>query len=137
MKLTVKHTKNAKTLSMTSRFWLCKSVAWKIRWVVTGKLMQQDVTFKLDTGAQVYLLPHSLFTRLKIAVRVCPSKTTLTSYKGNVIDHFGTASLPPRLGNKEQQVTFFIVEKGRQALLALSTWKCFGLVTLTHAISKQ
>lgn len=54
-----------------------------------------------------------------------------------MIEHFGTASLPLRLGDKEQQITFFIVKKGKQALLGLSTCEWFGLVKRAHAISSQ
>lgn len=106
-------------------------------WTIDGKVGTKTVTFKVDTGAQANLLPHSLFIRLKTAAKVRPSKTTLTSYEGNVIEHFGTAALPLRLGNQERQITFFIVKKGKQALLGLSSCEWFGLVKRAHAISSQ
>ncbi|KAH7956463.1 hypothetical protein HPB52_009977 [Rhipicephalus sanguineus] len=86
-------------------------------WVIATKLANHDTKLKLSKTAT---------TR--------PSATVLTGYEGGVIKHFGVVTLPLRIGEIEEPTDFFVVKKGKQALLGLDTCERLGLISRAQCL---
>ncbi|XP_077511488.1 uncharacterized protein LOC144121920 [Amblyomma americanum] len=97
-------------------------------WTVEAKVSNQNVVFKVDTGSQANLLPYSVFRKFKATPCLTPSTSVLRSYSGDVIKHFGVATLPVVINDKSGTFTFFIVKKSKQAILGLHATKALGFV---------
>ncbi|XP_049269025.1 protein O-mannosyl-transferase Tmtc3 [Rhipicephalus sanguineus] len=106
-------------------------------WVIATKLANHDTKLKVDTGAQANLLPHSLVLKLGKTATTRPSATVLTGHDGGVIKHFGVVTLPLRIGEIEEPTDFFVVKKGKQALLGLDTCERFGLISRAQCLQVQ
>jgi hypothetical protein len=50
--------------------------------ILTYKVQGRSIKFKVDTGAQVNILPSTIYGKLP-RVKLMPTKTTLTSYSGD------------------------------------------------------
>lgn len=106
-------------------------------WTVSCHLAGHATEMKVDTGAQANVLPYSYFRRMRIQSRLQPSSTVLTSYEGSKILHLGTITLPLRIGEKQHDVQFFVVKKGKQALLGLESSERFGLIARVHDVASS
>lgn len=112
-------------------------VSEKQDWIETGDLAGHPTNIKVDTGAQANVLPYSHFRKIGRVSDLQPSKTVLTNYEGNPIQHFGTVTLPLRVQGKEERVPFFVVKKGRQVLLGLESCELFGLIARVHQVASS
>ncbi|XP_075741826.1 uncharacterized protein LOC142792927 [Rhipicephalus microplus] len=100
-------------------------------WMVRGKIAGQEIQFKVDTGSQANLLPLTLFNRIAHASTPRKSAAVLTAYNGSAIKHVGVATEDLEISEAQHSMSFFIVKKGRQAILGLKTCQQFGLVPVT------
>ncbi|XP_077516818.1 uncharacterized protein LOC144127784 [Amblyomma americanum] len=83
------------------------------------------------------LLPRGLFEALGTKQQPEPARAVLRSYGGNEIVHMGKVCLPVRIGADTRLVEFFVVKKGRQAILGLQACEQFGLVNRIRAVKKD
>ncbi|XP_049276146.1 uncharacterized protein LOC125760308 [Rhipicephalus sanguineus] len=103
-------------------------------WLVITRILGRDVKLKVDTGAQANLIPLGIFETLKSRQPLLPTKAILHSYEGNEIKHLGKVRLVVQLGSQSHPVEFFVVKKGRQAILGLEACEQFGLVSVDHVV---
>ncbi|XP_077517721.1 uncharacterized protein LOC144128270 [Amblyomma americanum] len=106
-------------------------------WEVATRISGREVRLKVDTGAQANLLPRGLFEALGTKQQPEPARAVLRSYGGNEIVHMGKVCLPVRIGADTRLVEFFVVKKGRQAILGLQACEQFGLVNRIRAVKKD
>lgn len=106
-------------------------------WTVAGDLAGHPTELKVDTGAQANILPYSYFRRMRLPTMVRPSTTVLTNYEGSKIHHLGVISLPLRLGEQQENISFFVVKRGKQVLLGLNAAERFGLISRVHDVSSR
>ncbi|XP_077538131.1 uncharacterized protein LOC144150164 [Haemaphysalis longicornis] len=59
------------------------------------------------------------------------SNAVLTAYNGSVIKHLGVATTALEINGARKETNFFIVKKGRQAIVGLSTCREIGLIPAT------
>jgi transposase InsO family protein len=97
------------------------------------------VRFKLDTGAQVNVIPKA--TYLKLTKRPEMKKTTqkFYGYAGQAIDIQGSVELSCKYKGKSYKGTFFIANtKGHsQPILGLQACMDLGIVTLVLSVESQ
>ncbi|XP_049511281.1 uncharacterized protein LOC125939845 [Dermacentor silvarum] len=98
-------------------------------WMVPAQVGSTPVYLKVDTGAQANLLPYGTYQRLRPKAQLKASNSVLRSYVGEVIKHLGIATLKTTIGDQVENVDFFIVKKGRQAILGLHASELLGLFT--------
>lgn len=72
----------------------------------------------VDTGAQVNLLPSTLFLKIRAKQQPKPTAAILLSYGGGLIQHLGKVRLSVSVGNKQGLTDFFVVKKGGRPLWA-------------------
>ncbi|XP_070388049.1 uncharacterized protein [Dermacentor albipictus] len=97
-------------------------------WTVRGKVSGHDIELKVDTGSQANLIPLSIFQRISKVNTLRKSAAVLTAYNGSEIKHLGVATKALEMNGTTRDTAFFIVKKGRQAIIGLSTCIEFGIV---------
>ncbi|XP_077507814.1 uncharacterized protein LOC144118910 [Amblyomma americanum] len=97
-------------------------------WTVSGNIRVKEIRFKVDTGSQANIVPVTLYRRLKNTASLQKSTAVLKAYNGSAIKHVGVDREILVLNGVAHVVTFFVVKKGRQAILGLQTCQQFGLV---------
>lgn len=96
-------------------------------WMVPVQVSNTQVFLKVDTGAQANLMPYGTCQRLRPKAQLKASNSVLHSYDGAVINHLGIATLKTTIGDQVADRDFFIVKKGRQAILGLHANERLGL----------
>ncbi|XP_050039674.1 uncharacterized protein [Dermacentor andersoni] len=97
-------------------------------WTVRGKVSGHEIELKVDTGSQANLIPLSIFQRISKVNTLRKSAAVLTAYNGSEIKHLGVATKALEMNGTTRDTAFFIVKKGRQAIIGLSTCIEFGIV---------
>jgi len=100
---------------------------------------KSKIKFKLDTGAQVNILPYSVFQHLGNGVVLNASHNKLTTYNGGSLNLKGTVILPcTYAGNAHtSRIEFHVVDTRSPPLLGLQSCIDFGLIKLTYSVDAQ
>ncbi len=106
---------------------------WISALVVNGSL----VPFKLDTGAQVNVLPVKDFNALGKKAKLIKRTVKLRAYTGEPIPTLGVCRAELSCQGKKSQVMFVVVSGDGQPLLGLPTCEKLGLVKRVHVVNKE
>ncbi|KAH7979134.1 hypothetical protein HPB49_008355 [Dermacentor silvarum] len=102
------------------------SVSGQRDWIVNGFVADLPTRLKVDTGAKANISPYAHFRKLRIGNPILrPCNTVLMNYDGNITQHLEETTLPFRLEGRQESAPFFVVKKGRQALLGLKSSQQF------------
>jgi len=82
-----------------------------------------EVTFKVDTGAQVNILPVDVYYRIRGPSELKEARATLTSYTGDTLPVAGTCQLKC----KGQMIEFYIANTTQSPILGLKSAQDFRL----------
>ncbi len=85
-------------------------------WIAQMDVNGTDVSLKLDTGAQVNLLPMKDFQRLRKKPKVCDKKVNLKTYDNKTIPTTGVCRVNPSCNGKKKDVFFVLVKGNKQAI---------------------
>lgn len=102
-------------------------------WIENIKIKGKIVSFKVDTGSDVTVLPKRLLILLDPNCELKPSMTRLRAFGGAIITPLGVCNQRCCLRNRTRQIEIEIVEHDTVPLLGLDACIEFGLVDL-HAI---
>lgn len=97
-------------------------------WLSEVRINDKIVTFKLDTGSQVNVIPVKLLENIAQAPRMAKTDVSLECFGGFVVRPLGTVFLPleSRLGRVTAR--FMVVGEERRPLLGLKSCVDLGLV---------
>ncbi len=87
-----------------------------------------NITYKIDTGAQVNVLPKKLFYSLSNRPKLKPTGIKLTAYSGSNIPVIGKCIAYTKLKNKSIPVLFIIAETSSSPILGLKTSESLNLI---------
>ena len=65
------------------------SIGVNIDWTVKLETNGTDVIYKIDSGAQVNVMPESIYKTLKEKSELKPTKVNLTAYNGSQVTVIG------------------------------------------------
>ncbi|XP_044749567.1 uncharacterized protein LOC123310198 [Coccinella septempunctata] len=82
----------------------------KSNWTVDLKINNEIVNFKVDTGADVNVIPFSLYNAVFKSELIMRDDTKLIEYTGNQIEIIGYITAPVFYKNNEFNVKFFIAK---------------------------
>ena len=97
----------------------------------------ETIKFKVDTGAQVNVLPKSVFDKLHVQQPLMLSKTTLHGYGGQSLNTLGVCDLECTHKGDRQLLQFHVVDARAPPLLGLRTCVDMNLVQLVLSIDEQ
>lgn len=105
---------------------------WKVKLNVEGK----SITFKIDTGAQVNVIPQKMASRLGVTCR--KSEKRLATYSGGKLTVIGTCNLSCSYKGRVKRLEFEVVDTPfTVALLGLKSSVAMGLIARIDAITKE
>ena len=94
--------------------------------------------FKLDTGAQVNIIPAKLFKNMNLPeAKVHSTNTKLTGYGGLNLKVKGTCDIKCSYKDAENVSKFYIVETDSPAVLGLQSCIDLGLIQLVMSVSES
>ena len=73
---------------------VCSIGADKSEWNVTLTTHDSKINFKIDTGAQVNILPKTIYNQLRFKLKLEKSSIKLKAYNGTAIYVLGTCTIP-------------------------------------------
>ncbi|KAG8174306.1 hypothetical protein JTE90_010933 [Oedothorax gibbosus] len=98
---------------------------WKETVMVNG---DTKVCFKVDSGAEVNILPAKKLNEFKFKVDLSKTNKTLKSYTGHNLKVIGTCKLKCKIGKQSKLLEFYVVDQNANALFGLEASECLGLI---------
>ena len=97
----------------------------------------EDICFKVDTGAQCNVIPEHAFNKLTNKPSLQTTKVKLTAYSGTRVPITGTCTMEIKQNGKTIDAKFFIVavEKA-QPLIGLQTCRDLELISINNTVSE-
>lgn len=86
-------------------------------WYVTLKINNVTISFEIDCGSDVTLMPESMFIASFPNLKLFPCNLKLSGYGGNNITVLGKTHVNVKIKNKEYLATLIIVKEGKKPLL--------------------
>ena len=87
------------------------------------------MTFKLDSGAQVNIIPIHLFNKCLNKPEVQKTNLTVSTYTGQLLPIIGVCILKCEVNNKTKHFTFAIISMTTKPVLGLEACVALGLIT--------
>lgn len=100
----------------------------KTEWKETVIVEKTKVSFKIDSGAEVNILPIKKFNALGLNNILEESNKCLKSYTGHSLKVVGTCKLNCKVGNKSELLEFYVVNQESNALLGLVACEKLGFI---------
>ena len=96
---------------------------------------KQEITFKVDIGSQVNILPYYAFQQLGVKTALNPSHTKLSAYNGNLLHSLGTLTLQyTHQGlNRTGKVELYAVDTHSTPRFGFQSCIDFDWVKITYA----
>ena len=96
------------------------------------------VKVKLDTGAQVNVMPLALYKALgKDPKKLKPTNTNLTAYGGNKIEVLGCCHFKSRYRNSVHVLEFYVVNACAPCALSLKACQDLALIKVVLAVNTE
>ncbi|UYV62275.1 K02A2.6-like [Cordylochernes scorpioides] len=108
------------------------TLEWKKSIIVNGK----EICFKLDSGAEVNVLPYT-FTRQMKGLEIFQTNRKLISYTGHEIKIKGIATLNCKTKNKTESLEFFIADGYYQPILGIEAIEKLSLIKKCDAVQTE
>ena len=112
-----------------------KSSAWLTDVFVNDE--HDKLTVKLDTGAEVSVLPLHLYNKLHVKPALKSTTMKLSAYGGTPIKPNGTCKLTCSSNSKECDITFYVAPVNAQAILGLNDCVQLDLVKRVSALHPE
>ena len=98
---------------------------------------KRSLSFKVDTGSAVNILPYSYFSQLKVEHPLEASEQKLTSYTGDLLHVQGTIKWECCHKDKVIETQFYVVENSAPPLICLQSSLDLGLLKLTYSVESS
>ena len=95
---------------------------------------KESISFKVDTGSAVNILPFSRLAQLRLKQPLEASQQKLTSYTGNLLPVQGTITLDCSYKGKVIQALFYVVGNSATPLIGLQSSLDLSLLKLTYSV---
>lgn len=108
----------------------CSNDEWIAPLMVDGV----TVPMKIDTGAQVNVMPRKYYNRMNKKPKVRPKKLDLRAFNDQPIPHMGVFRASLSGEGRTINALFVLVEEDRQPILGLKASEGLGLIKRVHVI---
>ena len=105
------------------------------QWSITLETAGENISYKIDTGAQVNVLPKKYFDRLSPRPKLKSTAVKLSAYNDTSIPVAGKSLIPLIQKGKKHHVLFIIVSSDATPIIGLKTSERLNLVQRVFKIS--
>ena len=106
-------------------------------WSVILNSGSQDITFKIDTGAQVNVLPKHIYNTLVPRPKLKTTSTKLSAYNGSVIPVHGKCIIPMTHKGQRHHLLFIIVASDTTPIIGLATSERLNLIKRVYKVTES
>lgn len=106
-------------------------------WLETVVVENENVSFKIDTGAEIDVIPLKVLKQIGKRIKAKKTGTKLRAFGGQRIDPIGMCYLSCSFGNESLSARFAIVDLDITPILGLKSCIKFGIVKPTKKSSMQ
>ncbi|PIK56894.1 hypothetical protein BSL78_06220 [Apostichopus japonicus] len=105
-----------------------------VDWIQPLIVNDSEINFKLDTGAQINIIPVSEYDKLLPKPKLYATKVKLTAYGGTPVPVMGQCIAKLHHKSKTQFVSFYVVPRNVQPLMGVETCVKLGLIKRVNRI---
>ena len=112
----------------------------KVEALVMVDVGQQKVKMKLDTGAEISVLPNRVYKELVNRgekIKLSSTDTKLMAYGGTEIPVIGKCNLNCTVKNISRNISFIVVESSSRTILGFNACKSLSLVRILCEIEEK
>jgi hypothetical protein len=106
-------------------------------WTIDLNTNGTSVTYKIDTGAQVNVLPKQTYMTLFKPLKLHTSPVKLTAYNGSNIPVLGRCIAYVEHRGKQVPIHFIVADTTAKPILGLNTSNKLNIIKRIHAVSEQ
>ena len=106
-------------------------------WSVTLNSGSQDILFKIDTGAQVNVLPKHIYNKLVPRPKIKTTSTKLSAYNGSTIPVHGKCLIPLTHKGQQHHLLFIIVNSETTPIIGLDTSERLNLIKRVYKVTES
>lgn len=99
-----------------------------VEWTECLEVNNMKISFKLDSGAEVNVLPIDLIKKME-NVDIVPTDRKLSSYSGHEVKIKGICMLNCKVRNIKKKLEFFVAERSVQPVLGINALEKLSLVS--------
>ena len=107
------------------------------QWSVNLETAGEDICYKIDTGAQVNVLPKKMFDKLTPRPKLKNTSVKLSAYNDTSIPVAGKSILPLMHKGKMHHVLFIVVSSDTTPIIGLNTSERLNLIQRVLKINKS
>lgn len=104
-------------------------------WYTTANIRDTPVRFKLDTGADVNVLPLTIFQKIPGPAQLEPSHIALVAYGGARLKPKGTVTFTCETSNAKAKLLFFVTTQSSTPILGREDCEVLRLVRRTETFA--
>lgn len=97
-------------------------------WIERIRINEMEVGFKIDTGAQIDVIPLSVYKRMRRTTELRDTSIALKAFGGQTVHPKGMCSLICKFANMMEKITFAVVDFDFMPILGLKTCSRFGII---------
>ena len=102
------------------------------------KINNKKVKVKLDTGAEVNVMPMRVFKQIEDGhVKIERTKTKLCGYGGTNIPMEGKVKVMCEFRDAKQKSEFYVVKTDSKAVLSLQTCSELGMIQILNEVTSK
>lgn len=106
-----------------------------IEWRETINIQGVNISFKLDTGSEVNIIPYSSIQGMLPKPKINIATRAITSYTGHKIPVKGMSKFLCKTRSNEDMIEFYISAEETQPILGITALDKLGLVARIHTTS--
>ena len=106
-------------------------------WEIKAKVNDNDIVFKLDTGAQANIMSARLFKKICRNEAMEDTKARLTTYSGEKLKVIGKCVLVVETKKKYEAIEFIIVDIDQAPILGIQGCKMLELIQRVYNVENE
>ncbi|XP_046601433.1 uncharacterized protein K02A2.6-like [Neodiprion lecontei] len=110
----------------------------KERWYAELVINNHSIEFKIDTGADVNILPMPIFKKINIAKKeIQRTNTKLNCYSGETLNVVGKCNVMCHRKGQKHEIEFFVIDSNGTPLLGRKTSEEINLVKRIYSVEQN
>ncbi|XP_068916131.1 uncharacterized protein NfI isoform X3 [Tenebrio molitor] len=106
-------------------------------WMVDLKIFNKDVKFRVDSGADVNVIPFSVYKKYFGNVKIIKDNTRLMEYTGSRIKILGYITVPALYKNNSCSIKMFVSKSNGRSVLGRETIDKLKIAKMVQGVTRE